>query len=365
VESDGSAAKYGQAVDLDMENSQAKLGRIAGHGRRVLDLGCGAGDLARALRERGCTVSGVELDREAAKLAEQWCDRVVVGDLDNLDLALEFGDARFDVVLAGDVLEHVKDPVTVLQQVRGILSPSGWIGVSLPNVAHGSVRLALLHGAFPYADQGLLDRTHRQFLTRDTVLRLVRDGGFTPVRVDETLVEIDDSEVPFPGGAMTDQVRAEIEADPTSRVYQYVVTAVPGKAEGLAGQLERADDELRRSRTNASQWQRRALTAEEQLDAGGREQVIATALAPLRLEILRLNDELSGKDHERELVVRLEEDRSALLREAEAERKRLALLILDVEEQRRAVERELASMQATRSWRLRNKALAVLQRVRP
>jgi 2-polyprenyl-3-methyl-5-hydroxy-6-metoxy-1,4-benzoquinol methylase len=71
------------------------------------------------------------------------------------------------VVLA-DVLEHLPDPVRVLRSVHSLLNPGARIVVSVPNVAHVSVRAQLLFGRFRYSARGILDRTHLRFFTQRT-----------------------------------------------------------------------------------------------------------------------------------------------------------------------------------------------------
>src|SRR5688500_10369431 len=141
--------------------------RLVGTGKRVLELGCATGYVSRVLVENGCEVVGIELDAEAAKRAMEHCEFVVVGDLEVLDLAEELGDRQFDVIVAADTLEHLKNPEIVLERLHPFFAPNGYLVASIPNIAHGSVRLALLEGRFPYSQTGLLDDTHLRFYTRD------------------------------------------------------------------------------------------------------------------------------------------------------------------------------------------------------
>jgi len=87
----------------------------------------------------------------AAACAKRICEDVAVEDLNQLDFASRFEGRRFDVVLMLDVLEHLPDPAAVL---RTWVCPGrgGWAVISLPNVAHVSVRLSLLEGRFSYND---------------------------------------------------------------------------------------------------------------------------------------------------------------------------------------------------------------------
>jgi SAM-dependent methyltransferase len=167
-------------------------------GARVLDVGCATGYLAAELARRGCTVDGIEVDPLAAQEARAHCREVVVGDLEapSTHAAVErmlagarpaddrtedehsrIG-ARPDVILCADVLEHLRDPWTILAWLRTLLAPGGRAVVSVPNIAHWTARRALLRGRFDYTDYGLLDRTHLRFFTRASATELARRAGF-------------------------------------------------------------------------------------------------------------------------------------------------------------------------------------------
>lgn len=166
-------------IDLTDENSaHAALIRLVGQDRRVLEVGPGWGHVTRALKQRGCHVTCLELSSEMAAVTERFCDRMLVGNIETEDLRQELPSQGFDVITFGDVLEHLRNPVEVLCQVKPLLIPSGCIVASIPNVAHRSVLYALLLGEFPYSDDGLLDRTHLRFFTRRTIETMFREAGF-------------------------------------------------------------------------------------------------------------------------------------------------------------------------------------------
>src|SRR5262249_20965582 len=152
--------------------------------KRVLELGCATGYMSSVLRDQGCQVVAIEIDPEMAERARGYCERVIVGDLDAIDLSRELGDDRFDVVVAADVLEHLNDPSRVLSPLKPFLRPDGYLVASLPNIAHGSVRLSLLAGQFVYGQRGLLDRSHLRFFTRGSLEDLFEDAGFVIGSID-------------------------------------------------------------------------------------------------------------------------------------------------------------------------------------
>jgi methionine biosynthesis protein MetW len=147
--------------------------------RRILDVGCGAGALGAALREeRGVEVMGLEISPDAAARARERLDAVVEADLDALD-DLPFERGSFDAMVFGDVLEHLRDPHRLLRTLRPWLADDGVLVCSIPNVGHWSVVLPLLtNDRWPYADAGLLDRTHVHFFTLAEAELMLRDCGF-------------------------------------------------------------------------------------------------------------------------------------------------------------------------------------------
>jgi len=228
-----SGIRYDFEIDLESDSTHANVVRLVGRDRRVLELGPAAGYMSRVLRDRGCTVVGIELDPQMAGLAAQFCERVIVGDLDTIDLESELGSDRFDVIVAADVLEHLKNPLAALRRLRAFLAQDGFFVMSLPNVAHGSVRLALLEGRFNYQKSGLLDETHLRFFTRESIDQLLDEAELGAAEITHQQLSISASEVPFDSSGVPREVIEELERDPDARTYQFVVKAIPLEAAGL------------------------------------------------------------------------------------------------------------------------------------
>jgi methionine biosynthesis protein MetW len=165
--------KYGE---LGLGPSHEVIAEAVPCGARVLDVGCAAGHLAAELvAGRGCTVVGIERDPGAAAAARARGIEVREADIERDGL----GDlGNFDVVVFGDVLEHLRDPAAVLRAAL----PVPLVVVSLPNIAHWTARRALVRGRFPQEDFGLFDRTHLHFFTRATARDLARRAGFAIAR---------------------------------------------------------------------------------------------------------------------------------------------------------------------------------------
>ncbi|MFY9551215.1 MAG: class I SAM-dependent methyltransferase, partial [Thermoanaerobaculia bacterium] len=151
-------------------------------GIRLLDLGAAGGHLGRAVRDRCAFLAGVEADPQLPASCREGYDDWRAAD------ALSVGgwDAPFDAVVCADVLEHLPKPEALLERIRGWLRPGGTLYASIPNVANVSVRAALLAGRFPYAERGILDRTHLRFYTRRSARALLEEAGFRVRRVAAT-----------------------------------------------------------------------------------------------------------------------------------------------------------------------------------
>ena len=133
----------------------------------ALDVGSGSGAMGRELRRLGfLKISAIEIDAEA---------RAHVADVyDRIEPSLTaFGSEKFGLVLLLDVLEHMPDPFSFLKAVVAQMSPGGTVLISVPNIAHLTMRLGLLFGFFEYTSRGLLDRTHLQFFNRRRVRALL------------------------------------------------------------------------------------------------------------------------------------------------------------------------------------------------
>lgn len=151
-----------------------------GDGRRVLDLGCGEGHLSKILSARGFLVIGVE-----RKATPNFPPEVELVQAD-LDRGLPPLPGGFDFILCGDVLEHLRDPLSTLLELRLLLNPGGRLVASLPNSGHAYFRLTVLVGRFPAHDRGLFDRTHVRFYTWDGWRVLLHDAGFEVEQVAPT-----------------------------------------------------------------------------------------------------------------------------------------------------------------------------------
>ncbi|MEI8358139.1 MAG: methyltransferase domain-containing protein, partial [Deltaproteobacteria bacterium] len=144
----------------------------------AVEVGCGAGALGAAFKAICPEVVyvGLEQVEEAASRAAGRLDHVLRADAE--DPALVLPDLPpLDCLIYGDVLEHLKDPWTTLRRHAALLHDEGVLLACVPNVQHWSVLANLLQGRWPLADEGLFDRTHLRWFTRESLGELVASCG--------------------------------------------------------------------------------------------------------------------------------------------------------------------------------------------
>jgi 2-polyprenyl-3-methyl-5-hydroxy-6-metoxy-1,4-benzoquinol methylase len=180
-------------VKTDRHSSHSQILSLcgAGNGKKLLDVGCARGHLSVALQKQGWNVTGIEYDLQDAQAAQEEGISIIVGTAES---ALSNMTETFDVIVFADVLEHFVEPLEVLTLAKNRLTPGGRIVISVPNVAHLSVRLQLLLGSFNYTDRGILDRTHLHFYTKRSLREMIAQAnleivhlGATPAPIEEVL----------------------------------------------------------------------------------------------------------------------------------------------------------------------------------
>jgi 2-polyprenyl-3-methyl-5-hydroxy-6-metoxy-1,4-benzoquinol methylase len=338
----GEAFRYTK-LDDSPGSAHMLVVELVPEGARVLDVGCATGYLAEALvQRRASRVTGIEISPEAAEQAREHCERVIVGDVETLDLGAALGDEQFHVALFGDVLEHLRDPGKVLARIRPFVADRGSVVASIPNIAHGSVRLALLGGQFRYRSQGLLDETHLHFFTHEGIQDLFEGAGYVVAEWRRRRIDVGDAEIEVPG-AVPKRAQAWVAADPDASTYQFVVRAVPsdaahqiealrarlrplqGALEPLEQELDSAREELVTVRHAYEQLQRRLIA--ERTAFGDHMHELRRLFEPRRQELDKLTGELSWRkrtmerqQEEIEWRKGVMEDQSARIARVEASR---------------------------------------------
>jgi methionine biosynthesis protein MetW len=153
-------------------------------GSRVLEIGCGTGILGEVLRHRGdYHYEGIEPSKARAKMAKSkglsihnmYLDETTIHEFDT-----------FDVIVLADVIEHLEAPHRLLGLVSEIMHSKSFVIVSVPNIAHWSIRINLLAGHFQYTETGILDSTHLRWFTVQTLIEYLRSTGFCPAKTRYT-----------------------------------------------------------------------------------------------------------------------------------------------------------------------------------
>src|SRR5690606_38420331 len=111
--------------------------------------------------------------------------------------------------------------------VAPLLAEGGSVLMSVPNVAHGDVRLHLLAGEWEYRPLGLLDETHLRFFTRQSLIAMIHDAGYAVAAMDRTTIPMFETEIGVVREHFPAAVVDHILADPDATTYQFIVRAVP------------------------------------------------------------------------------------------------------------------------------------------
>lgn len=166
-------------------SSHEKLINFVPPNSQVLDVGCSKGYIAREIKKKGCSVVGIDLNNEDLNEAKKHCDRTILGDVTKKDIK-----EKFDVIILGDIIEHVSQPADLLKKLHGNLNKGGHILISTPNIVNIYPRLKIFLGSFDYEDIGFFDRTHLRFFTLKTFKKMIADSGYSIVSLEFTPIPI-------------------------------------------------------------------------------------------------------------------------------------------------------------------------------
>lgn len=143
---------------------------------RILEVGCATGGFSEHL-VLPCEYWGIEPNPTAASAAKERIERVLVGTYDEVESQLP--DDHFDLVICNDVIEHMVDHDAFLQRVKKKMTRDGVIVGSIPNIRHiTALAKLLIWKDWPYAESGILDRTHLRFFTARSLRRTFDSHGY-------------------------------------------------------------------------------------------------------------------------------------------------------------------------------------------
>ena len=224
--------RYQSEINLENRNNSHTLTiefidqHAKGKSLQILDVGCSSGYVGEYLRTLGHYVTGLDITPDAIAIARDYLDEAHCAKVE--DFLDQCPDRRYDIIIFGDVLEHVTNAEEVLQRAALALKPNGRVIASIPNIAHVAIRAMLLAGRWDYSELGLLDRDHLRFFTKESIYALFDSSGYEiynsattnlPVEIvaqmcnltlDERCVEI---------------AKEVSHGDDTATTFQYVVAA--------------------------------------------------------------------------------------------------------------------------------------------
>ena len=240
--------RYAHEIDPNGGSAAAVLASMVKPGQRVLELGTGPGTVTRILHDKGCKVTGVEMDPDTLATCAPFCERTLQANLEDPLWWQPLEGEKFEVIICADVLEHLRDPRPLLEKLPVFLRDGGCVLMSLPNASHLTIVASLLGGRFPYQKNGLLDNTHLKFYGREDLDALLRECGF--LWQHWHTVQVD------PAQAELKQYWNDLEASDQEflkarcadgMVYQHVVRAFPTSAAGHLNKLQKDLMELEQS----------------------------------------------------------------------------------------------------------------------
>ncbi|MGB8353050.1 MAG: class I SAM-dependent methyltransferase [Chthoniobacteraceae bacterium] len=183
-------------------------------GGTVLDVGCGAGDNARLLKQRGKNVDGITLSPAEAEIARGVCDRVWLHNLE--DGLPEEVTGPYDAVFCSHVIEHICFPQKLLRDIHRVLHPEGVVVVALPNMLFYKNRIRLMMGRIEYEEGGLMDYTHFRWYSFTSARQLFECNGFACVSAQA------EGHIPAPG------VRGLLPGPLIAPVDRFATRLLPG-----------------------------------------------------------------------------------------------------------------------------------------
>lgn len=183
----------------------------------VLEVGCGCGGTLLQIKNIyvNANVYGIELNPNSAKIASMVAD-VKNYNIENKDLG--YSENFFDYIIFGDVLEHLYDPWTVLDNIKKYLKPKGTVLASIPNVMNFTNVYNLINGFWTYQNAGLLDKTHIRFFTKTEIINMF--SGYSQINCDKYTFVPDENNIIDTLVSLTSEDKRE-----EFRAFQYLVSA--------------------------------------------------------------------------------------------------------------------------------------------
>jgi len=218
---------YEYQIDLEGDNALAYVVELAGAGKKILELGAGAGMQTQFLaRNNRNDVVAVDVNPASVEALKRYTDRVHALDLNapGWTKALE-GEGKFDAIVAADVLEHLYDPWNAIEAMTHLLTESGEVIVSLPYIGNAAILGLLYEDDFEYREEGLLDKTHIRFFGLRNIESLHKNAGLTITDARIVLRPPETTEFHSRWNKLPKAVRRALAISPHADIYQVVTKA--------------------------------------------------------------------------------------------------------------------------------------------
>jgi SAM-dependent methyltransferase len=234
------------------QNYDLKLGFMSSHtaaieaarpGSHLLDIGCGPGDLARELAQKGCRVTGLDQHIPDVSPAPGRVD-FIRWDLDRPGFPVNV--SQFDQILMLDIIEHLKKPESFMDAVRfAAARKRPEVIITTPHIGFLVTRLMLFFGQFNYGKKGILDSTHMRLFTFRSLADLLDQSGYNILEVrgipapfpkaignkfiSRLLLQINQGLIRLSNGLFSYQIFVRAEARPT--VHNLLVETIETSAD--------------------------------------------------------------------------------------------------------------------------------------
>ena len=148
--------------------------------KKLIEVGCSSGALAREFKKLSIDSHylGIEIDAGYAELAHRHCDEVTILNIEDADDVFWAAQSGREIWIFGDTLEHFKNPWRILEKIFKVIPENGMIIACIPNAQHWSMQARLSIGDFRYEEEGLMDKTHLRWFTRQTIVEMFDLAGF-------------------------------------------------------------------------------------------------------------------------------------------------------------------------------------------
>lgn len=157
---------------------------FAGEKKRVLDVGCTSGYVSAPFKDAGHYVVGIDIADKPISEAKKVLNEAYVVDIEHYPWPKEIEGKKFDLIILGEVIEHLFDQSAILQQLKKLLSPGGYILVTTPNLLIWSERVRMLLGTYENKDAGhirmLSFRTFRMLCEKEGLSIIAEDHVWKP-----------------------------------------------------------------------------------------------------------------------------------------------------------------------------------------